>query len=67
MPGSSDRAARLDALVADVDRWVKARTVLINRIIESQKKIVKARGTPSQNASDAATSVVVTALKEFTG
>lgn len=67
MSASTDRAARLDELIKAVDVWVKARTVHLNKILSSQKKILDARANPSKSATDAATTVVVEELKEFTG
>ena len=67
MAGPVSRSERLDQLIAAIDKWYKARTVHLNKILESQKKLLSARGSPAKNASDAATSVVVSELKEFTG
>lgn len=67
MSASTDRAARLNDLILAVDKWAKARTAFTNKIIASQKKLLDARGQPTQSAVDAASTVVVDQLKEFTG
>ena len=67
MSDVSDRNARLDELQQAVDQWLAAQTTLINNIITSQQQLLAGRGSPSQSVSDAASSLVVSQLKEFTG
>lgn len=67
MPGSSDRTARLDALVKLVGQWSDLRINQIALTVASQKKMLAARGSPAHSAFEVANTVVVTALKEFTG
>jgi len=67
MPAPVDRDARLDELIKAVDKWAKARTAHLNRILSSQKKLLDSRSSPSKNATDAAVDVVVEELKEFLG
>ena len=66
MSAESDRLSRLDALVSDVTAWAAKSADKVAKIIASQKKILDARGSPSQSASTVAKSVVVEQLKEFT-
>jgi hypothetical protein len=66
MSESSDRDARLDELQQAVDQWLANQTEAITNIIASQQQLLAGRGSPSQDVSTAATSVVVDQLKEFT-
>lgn len=67
MSGSSDRAARLTALVTALNAWATVRIQQINDTVASQQKMIAARGTAAQSATDAGTSIVANRLSEFTG